>query len=105
MNYVPFRIIQIDKRYLFKGKKLWNRIRSVLICTRIFFFTWNFQNKIIIGHWDVELAMILSVLIFQVFVGVLILACEHPPEKINGDLFLKPFKNKINSLSINNNQK
>jgi len=40
-------------------------------------FTWNPQNKIIIGHWDVELAMILSVFIFQVFGGVLVPACEH----------------------------
>jgi hypothetical protein len=51
--------------------------------------------------------MMLSVFIFQVFVGMLVLACEHPKEKItiNGDLILKPFKNKINSLSIINNQK
>jgi hypothetical protein len=47
-----------------------------------FFFTWNLQNKIIIGHWDVELAMILSMfLFFQVFTGVLVPACEHPKEK------------------------
>jgi len=46
------------------------------------YFTWNLQNKIIIGHWDVELAMILSVfLFFQVFTGVLVPACEHPKEK------------------------
>jgi hypothetical protein len=72
----------------------------------ILFFTWNLQNKIIIGHWDVELAMILSVFIFQVFVGVLVLGCELPKEKkktINGDLLLKPFKSKMNSLYINNN--
>ncbi len=50
--------------------------------------------------------MILNVFIFQVFVGVLVLACEHPKKKIkrNGDLLLKPFKNKINSLFIENNQ-
>ncbi len=63
----------------------------------MYFFTWKFQNKIIIGHWDVELAMILSVfLFFQVFTGVLVPACEHPKEKItiNGDLLLEPFKNK-----------
>jgi len=46
-----------------------------------FFLTWNLQNKIIIGHWDVELAMILSVFTFQVFVGVLVLGCELPKEK------------------------
>ncbi len=72
----------------------------------ILFFTWNLQNKIIIGHWDVELAMILSVFIFQVFVGVLVLGCELPKEKkktINGDLLLKPFESKMNSLYINNN--
>jgi len=44
-------------------------------------FTWNPQNKIIIEHWDVELAMILSVFVFQVFAGVWVLACEHPKEK------------------------
>jgi hypothetical protein len=48
-----------------------------------FFKTWNIQNKIIIGHWDVELAMILSMfLFFQVFIWVLVPpACEHPKEK------------------------
>ena len=81
MNYITFRIIEIFKTYLFK-KKLWRKINNVVICTRIFCFNWNIQNKIIIGHWDVELAMILSVfLFFQVFTGVLIPACEHPKEK------------------------
>jgi hypothetical protein len=31
-----------------------------------FVFTWNLQNHIIIGHWDAEFAMILSVFVFQV---------------------------------------
>jgi hypothetical protein len=81
MNYITFRTVEIGKPYLFKEKKLWKKIKSVLICTRTYFFTWNPQNKIIIGHWDVELAMILSVFIFQVFVGVLVPTYEHPKEK------------------------
>jgi hypothetical protein len=38
-----------------------------------------------------------NVFIFQVFVGVLVLGCKNLKEKksINGDLLLKPFKNKI----------
>jgi hypothetical protein len=83
-----------------ENKECFNMYKNIL------FFTWNLQNKIIIGHWDVELAMILSVFIFQVFVGVLVLGCELPKEKkktINGDLLLKPFKSKMNSLYINNN--
>jgi hypothetical protein len=51
--------------------------------------------------------MILGLFIFQVFTGVLEPTCEHPREKNSNiaDLLLKPFKNKINSLSIYNNEK
>jgi len=48
----------------------------------IYIYTWNLQNKIIIRHWDVELAMILNVFIFQVFARVLIPTCEHPKKTI-----------------------
>jgi hypothetical protein len=81
MNYITFRTVETGKPYLFKEKQLWRKIKSVLICTRIYFFTWNPQNKIVIGHWDVELAIILSVFIFQVFAGEFVPACEHAKEK------------------------
>ncbi len=107
MNYITFRTVKTGKSYLFKEKKLWRKIKSVLICTRIFFFTWNPQNNIIIGHWDVELAMILTVFIFQVFAGELVPACGHPKEKNSNKwwLVIKTFPKKKKSLSIYNNPK
>jgi hypothetical protein len=81
MNYITFRIIESFKTYLFK-KIIMKENKECFNMHKIF-FTWNIQNKIIIGHWDVELAMILSLfLFFQVFTGVLVPpACEHPKEK------------------------
>jgi len=109
MNYITFKTVEIVKPYLFKektfmkeNKNCFNMYKNIYI-----YITLNIQNKIIIWHWDVELAMIFNVFIFQVFVRVLVPTCEHSKEKItiNGDLLLKPFKNIINSLSIYNIQK
>jgi hypothetical protein len=46
-------------------------------------------------------------LLFQVFIGVLVLACEHPKEKNNNKwwLVIKTFQKKKNVLFIYNNQK
>ncbi len=64
MNYITFRTVEIGKPYLFEKKKLWRK-KNVLICTRIYFFTWNLQNKIIIEHWDVELPSYIVFLFFK----------------------------------------
>jgi hypothetical protein len=86
MNYITSKIV---KPYLFKEKKLWRKINNVLICTRIYIYiTWNLQNKIIIQHWDVELAIIFNVFIFQVFAEVLVPTCEHSKEKKNNKWWL-----------------
>jgi len=77
---------------------------------KIFFLTWNIQNKIIIGHSNVELAMILSVfLFFQSFYWSVsttsLWTSQRKKIAINGDLLLEPFKNKINNLFIYNSKK
>jgi len=45
MNYITFRTVEIGKLNLFKEKKLWKKIKSVLICSRIFFLHEIFKIK------------------------------------------------------------
>jgi hypothetical protein len=66
--------INSKKKKMKENKECFNMYKNI-------FFTWNLQNKIIIRHWDVELAMIFNVFIFQVFAKVLVPNVSIPKKK------------------------
>jgi hypothetical protein len=56
----------------------------------LFFLTLQFQNKIIIGHWDVELAVITHVFTYSIFLPECYYQLVSIPKKkiaINGDCY------------------